>query len=243
MSFQIAGKKLNPSQRYTFYYKDEFNLHNYKSFRANLIEFAKNYFTNTYNDFNESSPGMMFIEMSSYVGDVLSYYTDNQLKESFLQTASNRANVLALASNIGYAQKNKIPATVDLDVFQLLPAKTTTNGKTPDWDYALTLSEGMQVRSEANNIDFRTVSLVNFRVSSSLDPTDITIYQTNDQDSTPEFYLLKKKVKAIAGTLVTENFDFTSAKRFDKILINADNAIEVVSIVDSDLNEIGRAHV
>ena len=52
-----------------------------------------------------------------------------------------------------------------------------------------------------------------------------------------EEFLLKKKVKAIAGTLVTENFDFTSAKRFDKILINADNAIEVVSIVDSDLNE------
>ena len=209
----------------------------FSQFRANLIEFAKNYYPNTYNDFNESSPGMMFMEMASYVGDVLSYYTDNQLKETFLQTAGNRANVLALAANIGYAQKNKIPATVDLDVFQLLPAKTTPNGKVPDWDYALTLQEGMQVRSETTNIDFRTVSLVNFRVSSSLDPTDVTIYQTNDQDSTPEFYLLKKKVKAIAGTLVTEDFEFTSAKRFDKILIGADNAIEVVSIVDSDLNE------
>ena len=209
----------------------------FSQFRANLIEFAKNYFPNTYNDFNESSPGMMFMEMASYVGDVLSYYTDSQLKESFLQTADNRANVLSLAANIGYAQKNKIPATVDLDVFQLLPAKTTANGKSPDWDYALTLQEGMQVRSETTNIDFRTVSLVNFRVSSSLDPTDITIYQTNDQDSTPEFYLLKKKVKAIAGTLVTETFDFTNAKRFDKILLNPDNVIEVVSILDSDLNE------
>ena len=165
----------------------------FSQFRANLIEFAKNYYPNTYNDFNESSPGMMFMEMASYVGDVLSYYTDNQLKETFLQTAGNRANVLALAANIGYAQKNKIPATVDLDVFQLLPAKTTPNGKVPDWDYALTLQEGMQVRSETTNIDFRTVSLVNFRVSSSLDPTDVTIYQTNDQDSTPEFIYLKRK--------------------------------------------------
>ena len=35
-------------------------------FRNDLIEFSKQYFPNTYNDFNESSPGMMFIEMASY---------------------------------------------------------------------------------------------------------------------------------------------------------------------------------
>ena len=65
----------------------------FSQFRANLIEFSKNYFPNTYNDFNEASPGMMFMEMASYVGDVLSYYTDNQLKESFLQSAGERGNV------------------------------------------------------------------------------------------------------------------------------------------------------
>ena len=81
----------------------------FSQFRSNLIEFAKNYFPNTYNDFNEASPGMMFMEMASYVGDVLSYYTDNQLKESFLQSAGEKGNVLALAANIGYKQKNKIP--------------------------------------------------------------------------------------------------------------------------------------
>jgi len=209
----------------------------FSQFRANLIEFSKNYFPNTYNDFNESSPGMMFMEMASYVGDVLSYYTDNQLKESFLQSAGERGNVLALAANVGYKQKNKIPATVDLDVFQLLPAKTTVDGKVPDWDYALTLNEGMVVRSETTNVEFRTLSLINFKVSSSFDPTEVSIYQVNDNDQTPNFYLLKKKVKAIAGTLVTETFDFGPAKRFDKILLNPTDAIEVVSVVDSDLNK------
>ena len=33
----------------------------FNDFRSNLIEFAKQYFPNTYNDFNEASPGMMFI--------------------------------------------------------------------------------------------------------------------------------------------------------------------------------------
>ena len=209
----------------------------FSQYRANLIEFSKNYFPNTYNDFNESSPGMMFIEMASYVGDVLSYYTDSQLKESLMPLAAERGNVLALAANLGYTNKNKIPATVNLDLFQLLPAKTTVDGKVPDWDYALTLKEGMIVGAEGTEIEFRTVSLVNFKVSSSFDPTDVSIYQVNDVDNTPDFYLLKKKVKAIAGTVLTETFDFTSAKRFDKILLNPIDVIEVVSITDSDNNE------
>jgi len=208
----------------------------FSQFRANLIEFSKNYFPNTYNDFNESSPGMMFIEMASYVGDVLSYYTDSQLKESLMPLASERGNVLALSANLGYRTKNKIPATVDIDVFQLLPAKTTVDGKVPDWDYALTLKEGMLIGAEGTELEFRTLSLVNFKVSSSFDPTDVSIYQINDVDSTPDFYLLKKKVKAIAGTLRTETFDFASAKRFDKILLNPADVIEIVSITDSDNN-------
>ena len=208
----------------------------FSQFRENLIEYAKNYFPNTYNDFNESSPGMMFMEMASYVGDVLSYYTDNQLKESFLQFAGSRGNVLALAANVGYKQKNKIPATVDLDVFQLIPAKSTKDGKVPDWDYALTVQEGMVVKSEDTGIEFRTLSLISFRVSSSFDPTDISIYQISDEDKTPEFYLLKKRAKAISGQIKTATYTFGAAKRFDKILIEDTDAIEIVSVIDSDLN-------
>ena len=53
----------------------------FSSFRKNLIDFTKQYFPTTYTDFNESSPGMIFLEMASYVGDVLSYYADRNLKE------------------------------------------------------------------------------------------------------------------------------------------------------------------
>jgi hypothetical protein len=207
----------------------------FDQFRANLIEFTKQYFPNTYNDFNESSPGMMFMEMASYIGDVLSYYTDNQLKESLLTAAAERGNIVGLAASVGYKAKNKIPATVDLDVFQLLPAKTEGSSKIPDWSYALTLKEGMVVRDDTTNIEFRTTTLVNFRASSSFDPTDVTIYQVNDNKE-PVYYLLKKTVKAIAGTLVTESYRFGNARRFDKILLDTTNAIEVVSITDSDNN-------
>ena len=69
----------------------------FSSFRENLIDYAKTYFPQTYSDFNESSPGMMFIEMASYVGDVLSYYVDDSLKESMMLYAEDKKNVLALS--------------------------------------------------------------------------------------------------------------------------------------------------
>jgi len=209
----------------------------FSQFRANLIEFAKNYFPNTYNDFNESSPGMMLIEMASYVGDVLSYYTDSQLKESLLEYAGSEANVLALAANVGYKAKNTIPATVNLDVFQILPAKTGISGKEPDWSYALTVKENMLVQAENSNVQFRTLNLVNFAASSSFDPTDISVYQVNAVDNTPDYYLLKKSVKAISGTINTKTYNFTTAKRFDKILVSDIDIIEVLSIIDSDGND------
>ena len=205
-------------------------------YRANLIEFAKNYFPDTYSDFNESSPGMMFIEMAAYVGDVLSYYTDNQLKESLLEYAGNRPNVLALATTVGYKTKNMIPATVMLDVFQLIPAKNGPNGKEPDYSYALTIKENMVVRDEKTNVEFRTLSLVNFNLNSKTSPTDVSIYQVSDIDNSAEYYLLKKQVKAMSGKINTIEFEFGNAKRFDKILIDDDNIIDVVSITDSDLN-------
>ena len=57
----------------------------FTDFRNKLIEFAKTYFPTTHTDFTPSSPGMMFIEMASYVGDVLSFYQDNQIQENFIQ--------------------------------------------------------------------------------------------------------------------------------------------------------------
>jgi phage-related baseplate assembly protein len=209
----------------------------FSEFRTNLVEFAKTYFPNTYTDFNEASPGTMIIEMAAYVGDVLSYYMDDQLKETMLAYATDRTNLLALASNIGYRPKNKVAATVKLDVFQLIPAKTDGSGnKVPDWDYALTVPAGMTVQAENTDIEFRTIDAVNFRASSSFNPTELSIYEIDNVTKNPTYYLLKKSVNSVAGTIVTATFDFTTPRRFDKLLLNANNIIEVISITDSDNN-------
>ena len=126
---------------------------NFTDLKQSLVEFAKVYYPNSYTDFNEASPGMMFIEMAAYVGDVLNYYIDSQLKESLLLNASERKNVLAIAAAMGYRAKLAIPSVVDLDVYQLLPASGSGVSAAPDMRYALKVEPNMQVVG-ADNINF-----------------------------------------------------------------------------------------
>ena len=203
--------------------------------RKNLIEFSKNYFPNTFNDFNESSPGMMFIEMASYVGDVLSFYTDTQLRESLLINAEEKANLFNLAATYGYKPKNIVPSTVTLDVFQLVPSKGTADNVRPDYDYGLKVARNMSVGSdEFQDVEFRTTTDIDFQFSSSFNPTEVSVYSINESTNEPIYYLLKKQVKATSGTVKTQTFTFGSAKIYDKIRITDSSIIKIKSIKDED---------
>ena len=203
-------------------------------FRQNLIDFAKQYFPTTYTNFNESSPGTLFINMASYVGDVLSYYTDNNLKESMLQYATERGNIYDIAKTLGYQPKNSVPAHVILDVYQLVPAIGTGSAVQPDFNYALSIKPGMRVKHATSNSVFRTLESVEFRFSSSYDPTEITIYESNNTTKLPTYYLLKKQVPAVSGEIKTTNFTFGAPKPYDKVILSDLNVIEIISITESD---------
>jgi hypothetical protein len=205
-------------------------------FRSDLISFAKSYFPETYNDFNESSPGMMFIEMSAYVGDVLSYYVDDQLKESLLMHAEERANVVDLAKALGYKTKPSIPSLAQICVYQIVPAITPGGGVVkPDMRFAMEVAEGMICTTGEE--EFITQDKVDFKASSSADPMDISVYQIDDTTGEPTYYLLKKEVSAMNGKLETEEFTFTDPKKFDKITLEKDNAVAITDVKDSDGNK------
>jgi hypothetical protein len=203
-------------------------------FRKNLIDFTKQYFPNTYNDFNESDPGTMLLELSAYVGDVLSYYADNNLKESLLQYASEKSNVYDLARALGYNAKNAIPSYVDLDVYQLVPSIGSGANIRPDFTYALNIKPGMRVNQDSGPASFRTLDSINFSLSSSLSPTEITIYETDDATNTPIYYLLKKTTRAVSGTVKTATFTFNSPQPYDKVVLPDTNVIDVISVEESD---------
>ena len=203
-------------------------------FRTNLIEFTKQYFPNTYTDFNESSPGMLFIELASYVGDVLSFYADNNLKESLLEQASERGNIYDIAKSLGYNPNNVVPAYTDVNIYHLVPSIGSGNDVRPDFNYALSIKPGMRIKQQTGTAVFRTLDAVDFSYSSSADPTEVTIYESDPATLTPTYYLLKKSARVVSGEVRTSNFTFSSPIPYDKIVLPDSNVIEVISVTESD---------
>ena len=205
----------------------------FNSFRNALINYSKTYFPTTYTDFSEASPGMMFMEMASYVGDVLSFYQDNQIQETFTQYANQTDNLFELAYMFGYKPKVTGVATTNIDFYQRVPSVGVS--KTPDFNYALVVGENAQIKSNVSSINFLTEDLIDFTVSSSLDPTEVTVYAV-DGNNNPTEYLLKKTRKSISSTINTTTFTFTTPEEFATRTISSANLIGILDIVDSDGN-------
>ena len=209
----------------------------FTTLKQDLINYARTYFQNSYMDFSPSAPGNMFMEMSAYVGDILSFYTDTQLQETLLLYAQERKNIIALAYALGYRPKVTTTSTVELDVYQLIPSDGAPNYN-PDFRYASRINQNASIKSISNpSITFITQDLVDFNFSSSFDPTDTSVYQYYTNTSNPQYYLLKKQVKAISGQIKTTDFTFGNPEQFPTVTINEGNIIEVVSITDSDNNQ------
>ena len=204
---------------------------NFSDIREKLVEFSKTYYPNTYNDFSPTSPGMMFMEMSAYVGDVLSFYLDNNIQETFTTLARQSNNLYELAYMFGYKPKATGVALVTIDLFQQVPSKLVSGQYVPDMDYALIVEENSTVTSALNsNLSFLIEDKCDFSFSSSLDPTEVSIYQIAGTD--PQYFLLKKSRKATSSNINSLDFTFGEHTQFPTINITADNIIGILDIFD-----------
>ena len=227
----IIQKSFNSSRREIKYLNRDFS-----SFKTSLIEYSKTYFPRTYKDFSDASPGMMFIEMASYIGDVLSYYTDYQFKESLMPYAEERKNVLALANYLGYKTKPTKSSTTNIDLYQLIPSiKDSNNNYIPDNNYALKIREYMEVSNESG-VNFITTDPVDFSLDSKFSPREVTVY-SRDNYGIPQFFLLKKSTKVIAGKITTSSFTVGASVPFYKISLSENNVIDIIDVKDSDNNK------
>jgi len=207
----------------------------FSTLNQQLVEYAKTYYPNTYTDFTPSSPGMMFMEMASYVGDVLSFYLDNQIQENFMQFARQDANLFNLAYMMGYKPKVTNVSTVEIDFYQQVPSILSGSVYIPDFSYALQLPAGSQVGSELQTISPFLISTdVDFSFSSSSDPTDITVYSVSNNK--PEYFLLKKTRSGVSSTVTSKSFTFGTPQQFQTIEINDSNIVGILDCIDSDGN-------
>lgn len=226
---QSIRKKFTPKYKEVSYLSK-----NFSDFRENLIEFAKSYYPNTYKDFNEASPGMMFIEMAAYVGDVMSFYIDNQFKENLLAYAQERRNVIAISQAFGYKPRLSAPANVEAIIYQMVPALGSTNNYDPDSRFFLKVLPNSTFSSTTTpSQEFRSTEEVDF---ANPDRREIRVLSRDNVTNTPTMYAVSKPIRLVASTIKSAQFTFGSAQEFARIELPDSDVISIVDIVDSDGN-------
>ena len=208
---------------------------NFSEFRQNLIEFARSYYPNTYNDFNEASPGMMFVEMAAYVGDVLTYYIDTQFRENLLLFAQERQNIISIAQALGYKPRLTAAATVEATIFQVVPALGSLNNYDPDQRFFLKVLQNSKFSTSTPPIKaFRSLEDVDF---ANPERRDIRVLTRDPATQVPTSYVASKPIKLISADVKTTTFTFGEPQKFTRVTLTDPDVINIVSIVDSDGNE------
>ena len=203
----------------------------FSTIKADLIEYTKSYFPNTYKDFNETSPGMMLIELSSYVGDVLSYYIDYNYKENILSTATEKRNVRRLAEFLGYKTANKTASIAKLKITTSIGVDS--NGD-PDYsDAPSSIGTGLQIKSNVDSeLIFETTGEVDFTVSGSPDTPSISAPDL-DANGEASSYTLTRYVRSISGETKSKSFTVTSPTKFLELNLGVNNVVEILDVTDS----------
>ena len=205
----------------------------FSALKSSLMNYAKSYFPNTYRDFNETSPGMMLLEMNAYVGDVLSFYIDQQYREMLLPLAEERRNIITMAKMFGYKVKPIVPSYVDLTFTSNVNASSGDASKV-DYSNGGIFDAGIEITSDSNSdVIFTTLEPIDFRISSSLDTT--TIGSTTDS-GLASTYTLSRTVKAVSATEKTISFQIGVPEKFRKLTISDTNVVDIISCVDSNGN-------
>ena len=196
----------------------------FTSFKAALQQYAKTYFPATYNDFTESTPGNLFIEMASYVGDVTSFYLDTQVQENFLLYAKEKENLYAMSYVMGYRPKASYASNTIIDVYQIIPATSSGGVLSPDFNtYGLIIPANTYLTSNSTGIKFLTTQQIDFTETGS---AEITFYDDNE-------FLFKKSIPAISAEIKTTSITPPQNQKFGTVNITDSNILQILTVTGS----------
>lgn len=201
----------------------------FESIKKELVNYAKTYYPETYKDFNDSSFGAMMIDMVAYIGDVLSYYVDYQVNESFLETSLQENNILKIAKQMGYKIPGYPASSGVCSFYVAVPSQT--NGAQPNLELVPILKEGTVLSSDSG-VTFILAEDVDFNKSG----VEIKVGET-DTNGVPTNYVYKSYGKVISGEIRSADIVVGNYVKYYSFNVGEENISEIISITDSDGNE------
>ncbi len=201
----------------------------FSSIKQDLITYVKRYYPDSYKDFNDASFGSLMLDTVSYIGDILSFYVDYSVNESFMETAIEYDNIIKHARQLGYKFTNAPLSYGICSFYILVPAQAGT--VVPDRSYIPVLLKGTKVQTDDGNM-FSLVEDVSFQ-----DPQNEVVIAKVDQNEMPTFFAIKAHGAVVSGQLAEHIETIGDYQRFLKVQIPGDNVGEIVTVFDADGNQ------
>tara|TARA_R110000744_G_scaffold18499_6_gene49639 strand:- start:9644 stop:11443 length:1800 start_codon:yes stop_codon:yes gene_type:complete len=202
----------------------------FNSIKQDLVDHARRYYSDSYRDFSEASFGSLMTDTVAYIGDILSFYLDYQVNESFLDTATEYNNVVRLGQQVGYKFRGAASAFGECAFIIKVPAASVSLG--PNADYLPVLRKGSIV-SALDGATFILNEDVNFN-----DPSvEIESAEQDSSTGRTTYWAVQAFGQIISGEVGSEQVTAGSFERFKKLKLRAQDIVEVLSVLDTAGNE------
>jgi hypothetical protein len=202
----------------------------FESIRESLVEHAKRFYPERYNDFNDSSFGALMFDAVAYVGDIMSFYLDYQVNESFLETALEYDNVRRLASQMGYKFYGRPSAYGTATFYILIPANATGEG--PNTSVIPVLRKGSLFKT-SNGASYVLTEDVDFNNAS----VEVAAARFDDSTGKTTYYALRSYGRVKSGAKFLTEINVGDTERFLKIKVGPSIINEIESVHDSEGHE------
>ena len=207
----------------------DYTSRDFNSIREDLLAYAKRYYPHTFKDFSEAGFGSLMVDTTAYIGDVLSFYLDYSVNESFLDTAIEYENIIKLGRQMGYRFNPSAASAGEATFYIIIPAAAGTG---PDTDYMPILQRGTSL-SSLDGIGLTLVEDVNFANPAN----EIVVATVNSDTGVPTTFAIRAKGQVVSGKLNREEVVVGKFEKFLKIQLNGNNITEIVSVFDSEGNQ------
>ena len=208
--------------------KINYDSRNFADVRSELISFIKQYYPDLFSDFNDSSVGMMLLDLNAAVGDMLSYNTDRKFNETQIDFAQERRSLMNIARTFGLKVPNKAPSVTIADFSVTVPA----SGDKPDPQYLPVVRQGARVSGGGQN--FEAMEDIDFSSALSTDGIDNRLVVPNfDANGNILNYTITKREVVVNGTtkifqrIITDN----DAIPFFQVTLPETNVISVEQLI------------
>tara|TARA_Y100001972_G_scaffold128317_1_gene188518 strand:+ start:901 stop:2697 length:1797 start_codon:yes stop_codon:yes gene_type:complete len=202
----------------------------FNSIKADLEEHARRYYPDTFKDFSENSFGSYVLDTVSYVGDMLSFYLDYQVNESFIETAVEYDNVRRLARQYGYKYSGRPAAFGIASFYVIVPANSSGLG--PDQQYIPMLKTGTEVRSDTG-----TTFVLTEDVDFNNPKNEVVAARFSDVSGKPTSYAIRAQGQIKSTVLFRTTSTIGEYTKFRRVRIGDGNISEIQSVIDSEGHE------